>query len=187
MNPAVLLALMAGVLVFNFLLWKRRGRGWRRHVDDFIAVLAPRVPEPVVDVVVLQPAGAVGRQARAEQGRGLRAIVGGMSGEIIGAVAEHRAGEEADAEAELPPMWALALSSGRRYLLPVALLDGAWSAGAVERSWAAGDATYSTSARSLTIQVTVTLTDGSWTGAFETARDPAGYAQSILDRLKAAG
>ena len=38
---------MAGVLVLNYVLWKRRGRGWRRHVDAFIAVLQPYVDEPV--------------------------------------------------------------------------------------------------------------------------------------------
>lgn len=174
------------VLALNFYLWKRRASGWRKHVDDFIAVVQPYVDEPVTDVVVLQPAGTVGRQARAEQKRGLNVMFGGMSGDISGAIAEHRADEEAGRET-LPPMTALAVGASGRYLLPVVLSSGAWSAGPVERSWGAGDATYALSARSLTIQVTVTLTDGSWTGAYEAARDPAAYSQSVLERLASAG
>lgn len=141
MSPLLLVALMAAMLLLNFVIWKRRGRGWRRHVDAFVAVLQPYVPEPVVGVVVLQPAGTVGRQARAEQGRGLNVMLGGMGGELQGAVAEHRANEAAEAE-ELPPFTALAIGESRRYLLPVTLSNGAWSASPVERSWGAGDATY---------------------------------------------
>ncbi|HWL38331.1 MAG TPA: hypothetical protein VNQ77_19240 [Frankiaceae bacterium] len=183
MSPYVV-ALMVGMLGLNFFLWKRRGRGWRTHVDAFLAVLQPYVPEPLVDAVVLQPAGAVGRQARAEQGRGLRTIFGGMGGELSGAVAEARAESEADRE-ELPPMTALALSEGRRYLLPVVLTRGVWSAGPVERSWGVGEVAYSLSGRALTIQVTISV--GEWTGEYEAARDPAKYGETVLQRLAASG
>lgn len=175
---------MAGVLALNLVIWKSRGRGWRRHVDDVIRVLQPHVGEPITDVVVLQPAGAVGRQARAEQGRGLRTIFGGMSGELSGAMAEHRAEQEADAE-ELPPMTALALTAAGRHLLPVELRDGVWSAGRVERSWAVGDARYESSGGALTIQLAIHV--GDWTGRYETARDPAGYSASVLARLQSEG
>lgn len=182
-SPYVI-ALMAGVLGLNYFLWRRRGRGWRTHVDAFLAVLQPHVPEPVVDAVVLQPAGAVGRQARAEQERGLRTVFGGMGGELSGAVASARAESEAEAEV-LPPMTALALSEGRRYLLPVSLSGGVWSAGPVERSWGVGDASYSLSGRALTIQVTITV--GPWVGEYEAARDPAKYGEAVLSRLASSG
>lgn len=184
MSPALLAALVAAVLLLNLFLWKRRARGWRRHVDAFVAVVQPYVPEPVVDVVVLQPAGTVGRQARAEQGRGLNVLLSGAGGELQQAMAEHRAGRQADAE-ELPPFTALAVGERRRYLLPVSLSGGVWSASPVERSWGAGDAAYALSGGALTVQVTIT--SGSWAGAYETARDPAGYAQGVLERLAATG
>lgn len=176
---------VAGVLVLNYVIWKRRGRGWREHVDAFNAVVQPYVPEPVVDAIVLQPAGAVGRQARTEQGRGLRTVFGGMGGELSGALAEHRASEEAEREDALPPMTALALTASRRYLVPVSLDRGVWTAGPVVRSWAVGDATYSTSGRALTIQVTITV--GEWVGEYEIARDPAKYGESVLARLAQTG
>lgn len=182
-SPYVI-ALMAGVLGLNLFLWRRRGRGWRTHVDAFLAVLQPYVSEPLVDAVVLQPAGAVGRQARAEQGRGLRTVFGGMGGELSGAMAEARAEEDAEQES-LPPMTALAVSAGRRYLLPVSLSRGVWSAGPVERSWGVGEAAYSLSGRALTIQVTITL--GAWTGEYEAARDPAKYGETVLSRLASSG
>ena len=186
MSPLVVVVLMLGVLALNFVLWRRRGRGWRPHVDAFIAVLQPYVPEPVTDVVVLQPAGTVGRQARAEQGRGLRTLAGGIGGEASAALAEARADEEAAREA-LPPMTALAVTARRRYLLPVVLARGSWSAAAPERSWDAGAARYETAGRGLTIQLDIVLADGSWTGHYETARDPAGYSASVLARLAAEG
>lgn len=184
MSPLLLVALAAGMLLLNYVLWRRRGRGWRRHVDALIAVVGPHVPERVLDVVVLQPAGTVGRQARAEQSRGLNALLGGMGGELQGAVAGHRAAEAAEAE-ELPPFTALAVGEKRRYLLPVTLSRGAWSASKVERSWGEGDATYALAERTLTVQVTIT--SGSWVGEYEVARDPAGYAQGVLSRLSASG
>lgn len=187
MSPALLAVLMAGMLALNLYLWKRRGRGWRTHVLAFVSVVQPYVPEPVVDAVVLQPAGAVGAQARAEQSRGLRTLFSAAGGELSGAVAEHRASEAADAEGAegLPPMTALVVTASRRYLLPVVLADGVWSASPPERSWGAGEATYALSPRALTIQVTIEC--GHWTGAYETARDPARYSQTVLERLAASG
>lgn len=178
-NPLILL--IPAVLLLNYALWRRRGRGWQRHVAAFKAVVQPYVPEPVLDVLVLQPAGAVGRQACAEQSRGLRTIFGGMSGELGGAIAEHRAGEQADRET-LPPMTALAVTEHRCHLLPVTLAGGVWSAGPVERSFDRAEAAYDVEGRALTIQVTITV--GAWRGEYEIARDPARYGDAVLDRLR---
>ncbi len=186
MDPWLLGALAAGMLAVNLAIWKSRGRGWRRHVDALIAVLQPYVPEPVRDVLVLQPAGTVGRQARAEQGRGVNVLLGGVSGEVGGALAAHRADEAAAAET-LPPMTALAVTDAGRYLLPVTLERGTWTAAPVERSWRAGDATYDVGQRALTVQVAITLADGTPVGAYEVARDPAGYAQALVARLASTG
>jgi len=173
MSPPLLVALMAGILGLNFFLWKRRGRGWRRHVDDFVRVLQPHVGEPVLDAVVLYPAGAVGRQARAEQGRGLRQLV---SGDLAGALGD-------DGPDDSPPLTGLAVTADRCHLLPVELRDGVWHARPVSFSWERGAARVETSGRALTIQVTIALHDGSWSGAYEVARDPAGYAASVLAGL----
>lgn len=178
--PWVLLVLVPLVLLLNFYLWRRRGRGWRTHVDALIRVVQPHVPEPVLDVVVLQPAGTVGRQARAEQGRGVASLAGGLGGEVSGALASFHANEAAERE-QPPPFTALAVTSGGCFLLPVSLAGG-WSAGPVELGWDRGEAAYAVEGRALTIQLSIRLPNG-WTHHYETARDPAGYTASVIDRL----
>jgi hypothetical protein len=181
------IALMAGMLALNYFIWKSRGRGWRKHVDAFIRTIQPRIPEPVRDVIVMEPAGWVGRQARGEQMRGLNVLLSGMGGELQGALAQHRATEAAEAEDELPPWTALVLTDTHRYLMPVRLEDGKWSAGEVEKRWKRGETRLDTSARTLTVRVHLSLADGSWQGEYEIARDPAKYGIRVLDTLRAQG
>ena len=178
---------MAGMLVLNYFIWRSRGRGWRKHVDAFIGAIQPRIPEPVREVIVMEPAGWVGRQARGEQMRGLNVLMAGMGGELQGAIAQHRADEAAEADDVLPPWTALALTDNHRYLLPVELNNGRWTAGEVEKHWKRGETRVDTTARTLTIQVYLSLADGSWQGEYEIARDPAKYGNRVLDILRAQG
>ena len=176
--PAVVIAVVAAIWLLQL---RRVKEAVTEATERFRTQLELTLGETVYDHVTLLPVGTVGRQARAEQARGVASLVTeGLSG-VDGA--------EVDPLPEPVVTYdVLALTtSGRLHLAPITQADATtWEPQPPRATWQPGTVTVTAAPGAVTRRVTIAAADGSWTQEYESGRDVLHASSRSLDRIIAA-